>query len=56
MKVQCEVCFQFIEAEDIPEDLKYRPKFCSVSCARGSGMDLNSKGVPYYVYIDTLKD
>lgn len=56
MKVQCETCLQFIEAGDIPEDLKFRPKFCSIGCARASGMDLNSKGIPYCVYIDTLKD
>lgn len=51
--MKCDVCLTDIVSE-VPDEFRYRPKFCSIICARKSGMDLSSKGIPYFVYIETL--
>ena len=48
--VKC-LCGTEIDQDLVPEDLKFRPQFCSVRCARSSGMNLNYKNVPHFVYI-----
>ena len=52
---KCDICDKELTVT-IPDDLRYRPKFCSIVCSRKSGMDLNGKGIPYCVHIETLGD
>lgn len=55
---QCFYCQSPIDDKQIPEDLRYSPRFCTRRCAQRSGMDMrfDGKGTvsPSYIMEDAM--